>query len=87
MNWNEIEGRWMQVRGQLKGKWGKLTDDDVMKCEGKRDRLVGAIQSRYGIAKDEASRQVDDWTTHLELGPKAEAPRRDQPPTHKGPGY
>jgi len=88
MNWNEIEGRWMQVRGEIKSKWGKLTDDDLTKCEGKRDRLVGMIQSRYSVPKEDASRQVDDWTSHLDLGQKGQPPRREPPPPPpKAPGF
>ena len=69
MNWNEVEGRWMQIRGQLKSKWGKLTDDDLMQCAGKRDQLIGKIENRYGIMKEEAARQVDEWVKQLDLKP------------------
>jgi uncharacterized protein YjbJ (UPF0337 family) len=61
MNWNQIEGQWKQVKGKAKAKWGKLTDDEIDVIEGKRDQLVGKIQQRYGIAKDQAEREVDDW--------------------------
>jgi len=54
-------GRWKQVKGKAKEKWGKLTDDDLATAEGDRDQLVGRIQERYGMAKDDAERQVDDW--------------------------
>lgn len=60
MNWDEIAGRWIQLGGRLKTNWAKLTDDDIVSCEGKRDRLVAAVQNRYGIMNEEASRQVDD---------------------------
>ena len=62
MNWDQIEGKWKQAAGKAKEKWGKLTDDDLQVIRGKRDQLVGRIQERYGIAKDEAQRQVDDFT-------------------------
>lgn len=62
MNWDRIEGQWKQMKGNAKQQWGKLTDDDLDVAEGKRDVLVGRIQERYGIEKDEAERQVDDWT-------------------------
>ena len=45
----------------MKEQWGKLTDDDMTVIEGRRDQLVGRIQERYGVAKDEAERQVKDW--------------------------
>ncbi len=61
MNWDRIEGNWKQFKGHAKAQWGKLTDDDFDVVEGRRDQLVGRIQERYGIAKDEADRQVNDW--------------------------
>jgi len=62
MNWDTIQGQWKQLRGNAKEQWGKLTDDELDQMDGKRDQLVGKIQERYGIAKDEAERQVDDWS-------------------------
>jgi uncharacterized protein YjbJ (UPF0337 family) len=61
MNWDQIEGKWKQASGKVKEKWGKLTDGDVAMLHGKRDQLVGRIQERYGVAKDEAERQVDEF--------------------------
>lgn len=66
MNWDQIAGNWKQAKGAVKGKWGQLSDDDLMNIAGKCDQLVGQIQKRYGIAKKEAERQVKEWerTTH-----------------------
>lgn len=61
MNWDRIEGNWKVFRGRVKEKWGKLTDDDLDLAAGKRDQLAGRIQERYGIAKDEADRQLTEW--------------------------
>ncbi len=61
MNWEQISGGWKQFRGKAKEKWGKLTDDDLDVLQGRRDQLVGKIQQRYGVAKDQAEREVDDW--------------------------
>ncbi len=61
MDWNAIEGQWKQLKGSAKEKWGELTDDDLDRIEGKRDQLVGKVQERYGIEKDRAEREVDDW--------------------------
>ena len=61
MNNDRVEGKWKQMKGSLKSRWGKLTDDDLDVIEGQKDQLVGRIQERYGIAKDEAQRQVDEW--------------------------
>ena len=61
MNWDRVEGNWKQVKGKVKEQWGKLTDDDLDVIAGKRDQLSGQIQKTYGIAKDEAERQIRDW--------------------------
>ena len=61
MNEDRMEGKWKQMKGALKSRWGKLTDDDLDVIEGQKDQLVGKVQERYGIAKDEAQKQVDEW--------------------------
>ena len=61
MNWDQIEGKWKQFKGEFKQQWGKLTDDELDRAAGKRDELEGLIQERYGIAREEAKKQVDDW--------------------------
>jgi len=61
MNQDRIEGNWKQVKGKVKEQWGKLTDDDIDVIAGKRDQLLGRIQERHGIAKDEAEKQVKSW--------------------------
>ncbi|WP_029032484.1 CsbD family protein [Salinarimonas rosea] len=65
MNSEQFRGNWNQIKGRAKQQWGKLTDDDLTRVEGHRDELVGRIQERYGIAKDEADRQVSDWERGL----------------------
>ena len=73
MNKDRIEGNWKQVKGSIKEKWGKLTDDDLTVIEGNAEQLVGKIQERYGIAEDEAKKQVDEWErTHRFEGSVAE---------------
>ena len=62
MNWDQIQGKWKQSAGVIKEKWGKLTDDDLTVIAGKKDQLVGKIQERYGVAKDAAEKQVDEFT-------------------------
>jgi uncharacterized protein YjbJ (UPF0337 family) len=61
MNWDQAKGKWKQMKGSVKTKWGKLTDDDLEVIAGQRDVLVGKIQERYGISKDAALEQVEDW--------------------------
>jgi uncharacterized protein YjbJ (UPF0337 family) len=58
MNNDIVAGNWKQMKGKMKEQWGKLTDDDLNVAEGRRDQIVGKIQERYGIAKDEAERQL-----------------------------
>ena len=61
MNEDTLKGNWLQVKGKIKEQWGKLTDDDLDVIAGKRDQLVGKIQERHGIARDDAEKQVSDW--------------------------
>jgi uncharacterized protein YjbJ (UPF0337 family) len=65
MNRNQIEGNWMQIKGHAKEQWGKLTDDDLERIDGRRDQLVGRLQESYGIAEEEAERRVSDWERTL----------------------
>jgi len=65
MNWDQVEGKWKQVKGSAKEKWGKLTDDDLDVIAGKKDQLIGRLQERYGIAKEEAEKQSDEWATFV----------------------
>jgi uncharacterized protein YjbJ (UPF0337 family) len=58
MNHDRIHGRWKQLKGKVKEQWGKLTDDDLDVIAGRRDQLLGRIQQRHGLARDEADRQV-----------------------------
>ena len=66
MNWDRIEGNWTQLKGKARQQWGKLTDDDWDVVAGKRDELIGRIQKRYGKARDEAEKEVDQWSRDLE---------------------
>ena len=61
MNWDRIQGSWKQVTGQAKEQWGKLTDDDLDVVGGRRDQLAGKIQERYGVAKEDAEKQIGEW--------------------------
>lgn len=65
MNWDRIEGNWKQMVGQARQRWGKLTDDDLDVVSGKREELIGRIQERYGMNRDEAEREVEDWSRKL----------------------
>jgi uncharacterized protein YjbJ (UPF0337 family) len=64
MDWDRIEGNWKQLTGKVnkvKEQWGKLTDDELTQINGNREQLEGKIQERYGYAKDQARKEVNDW--------------------------
>lgn len=61
MNWDQVEGKWDQFRGKVQQQWGKLTDNDLSRVSGARTELSGRLQERYGFAKEEADRQIEDW--------------------------
>jgi uncharacterized protein YjbJ (UPF0337 family) len=62
MNWDTVTGDWKQFSGKVKEKWGKLTDDDLAVINGKREQLEGKLQERYGYAKAQAKKEIDDWS-------------------------
>ena len=61
MDANILKGKWLQLKGSVREKWGQLTDDDLTQVNGRREQLEGKIQERYGIAKDKVRKDVDDW--------------------------
>jgi uncharacterized protein YjbJ (UPF0337 family) len=65
--WNQIEGSWKQLRGDARKTWGKLTDDELEEIRGRRDALAGKLQQHYGIAQEEANRQIDEWAHKLKF--------------------
>jgi uncharacterized protein YjbJ (UPF0337 family) len=73
MNWDRVEGNWKQAKGKVKEKWGKLTDDQLDVIGGRREQLLGVLQESYGIAKDEAERQINDWEKRNERAFDAES--------------
>ena len=65
MNWTQIEGRWDQLKGDVKSKWAKLTEDDIKFVGGRFDNLVGKVVERYGVKKEQAHQQVSEWASRL----------------------
>jgi len=61
MNADVLKGQWHQLKGEVKSRWGKLTDDDLDRASGDAEKLIGRIQERYGYARDQAQREVDDF--------------------------
>lgn len=58
---NVLEGKWKQLRGNVRTRWGELTDDDLDRIAGNRDRLAGLLQEKYGYTQMEAERQIDEF--------------------------
>lgn len=65
MNWDQIEGKWKQLKGEVRVRWGELTDDDLDRAAGSREKLEGLIQEKYGKSKEEVRREVDAWLSRL----------------------
>ena len=67
MNQNILEGKWKQLRGSLRERWGEITDDELDQIAGKRDKLAGILQERYGYTQMEAERQIDEFLEGWEV--------------------
>jgi len=61
MNWDQIEGKWKELKGKAQAKWGELTDDELDEVNGNREALEGKLQAKYGKTKEEAAKEVDEW--------------------------
>lgn len=61
MNKEIIEGKWQQVKGDVKTRWGDLTDDEIDQVDGQREKLAGLLKEKYGKDKDEVEKEIDDW--------------------------
>ncbi|MGA3079024.1 MAG: CsbD family protein [Bryobacteraceae bacterium] len=72
MDWNEVEGKWNQMKGSVREKFGKLTDDDMQVIAGKKDQFLGKLQQRYGVSRQQAMKDLDAWLQGLHA---TEAPR------------
>lgn len=67
MTTDELQGKWKQLKGSVKQRWGKLTDDDLTFINGKKDELIGRIQERYGITREQAAKEADEWAREANL--------------------
>ena len=76
MNWDQVEGKWKQFKGVARQKWGKLTDDDLDVVNGKQEELVGKLQERYGYTKEQAEKNIQEWTNSLNEDPVEQEQRR-----------
>jgi uncharacterized protein YjbJ (UPF0337 family) len=66
MNWDQVEGQWEEFKGTLKTKWAKLTDDDLLAISGNKDKLLGKLQKRYGLKRNQAESELEQWAKALD---------------------
>jgi uncharacterized protein YjbJ (UPF0337 family) len=66
MNWDQVEGNWKVLKGNIREKWAKFTDDDIELMAGKRDRIIGKLQERYGLAKERAEAEADQYISSMD---------------------
>jgi uncharacterized protein YjbJ (UPF0337 family) len=78
MNSDQMSGKWKQMKGAVKQQWGKLTDDDLEIIAGKREALIGKLQERYGMAKEDAQKRADDWMKSYTLEESPVGHRHDK---------
>jgi uncharacterized protein YjbJ (UPF0337 family) len=76
MDWDRVAGNWTQVKGKIKDRWGKLTDDDLERIAGERDQLIGRLQELYGSNEAHAEAELRDWERHQEPIVHAESAAR-----------
>ena len=72
MNEDILKGKWKEIKGEVKQKWGKLTDDDLAQVEGKEEELVGLLQKRYGYAKEKAAEEYKGFIVRYQKPPSGE---------------
>jgi uncharacterized protein YjbJ (UPF0337 family) len=65
MNWDQVAGNWNQVKGKIMTEWGKLTSDELTQAEGRREQIIGLLQKRCGLMKEEAEQRVDGFISRL----------------------
>ena len=88
MNWDEVQGKWSQVKGSVQHQFGKLTNDDVEMIAGQREKLIGKLQERYGYAREDAQKRADEWlraaAPSMAQGQQAQQHRQPPPPQQRG---
>lgn len=83
MNWDQMEGKWRQAKGAAKQKWGKLTDDDLTFIGGSKDKFVGRLQERYGLNKEQAQTQIDEWVSTVSVDDSQQKRAPEHAHSHK----
>lgn len=69
MNWDQIQGKWTQLKGRAREEWGELTDNEIQEAKGEREQMLGLIQEKYGRTREEAERELSRWQTKLDDDP------------------
>ena len=73
MNSDILKGKWTQVKGEVRSKWGKLTDDDLTQIEGETEKMIGKLQERYGYGREQAEKELDDFLNAPQKQPRRSA--------------
>ncbi len=66
MNWDQLQSKWMQMRGPLRHRWGRLTEEDLDVINGQRDVFISRVQERYSVDKAEAQQRIEEWLRALQ---------------------
>lgn len=78
MNRDQFSGKWHELKGKVKEKWGKLTDDDITQVNGKFEQLMGKLQHKYGWSKEQAEREINSWCASCEGELKGHKTKNEQ---------
>ncbi len=78
MNWDQVEGKWKQLKGSVRAKWGKLTDSDYEQIAGNREKFVGRLQERYGYTREKAEQELNEWLNADFQAPKTRTGQSSQ---------
>lgn len=84
MNTEELEGKWEQIKGQVKEKWGKLSNDDITTIGGKKDQLIGKIRERYALGKEDAENQFAAFVRDCNCDSSSKSGNSNEKPTSSG---
>ena len=85
MNWDRFEGNWKQLKGSVRARWGQLTDNDMEQIAGRKDQLIGRIQERYGLAREAAQQQADEWIRTVNMEKQHEEKQHEREHAHTAP--
>ena len=73
MNADILKGKWTQIKGSIRTRWGKLTDDDVTQIQGNIEKMIGKLQERYGYNREQAEKELNDFLSAPQGQPRRTA--------------